>query len=76
MKELQHEGLNIQVTRNEETGMLVVDISTTGLDTKDVHPGDEVPNIRIMVNEYPIRFAPDGTIIEDYETPPYLEAER
>ena len=71
MNNLQHEGLDIQVTRNEDTGMLVVDISTTDLDEKDVHPGDQVPNIRIMVNEHPIRFAPDGSIVEDYEAPPY-----
>lgn len=70
MKEIQYEGLDIQVSRSERTGMLVVDISTAGLADKDEHSG-RIPNIRIMVNESPITLASDGSVVEDYEAPPY-----
>lgn len=73
MKEIQYEGLDIQVSRNEQTGMLVVDICTAKLAEKDVHPGDQVPNIRIMVNECPIRFREDGSIYRGYEAPPHFD---
>jgi hypothetical protein len=61
------EGLHIQVSRNETTGILVVDICTHDLEDRDQHLDTAVPNIRIMVNEAPIRFDPDGNIIEEYE---------
>lgn len=61
------EGLHIQVSRNETTGILVVDIETGSLPERDQHLDTGVPNIRIMVNEGPIRFDPDGSLIEEYE---------
>lgn len=64
---LTAEGLSIQVSRNETTGILVVDISTGDLADRDQHLDTAVPNIRIMVNEGPIRFDSDGSIIEEYE---------
>lgn len=58
------DGIDVELSRSNRDGKLVVDLETSGLEGKDVHPEHLIPNIRIRLNEQGIEFKPDGTMFD------------
>lgn len=64
---LNTEGLEIEVYRSKGDRRLVIDIATGDLGPLDTHPRDDIPNIKIIINESTIEIAEDGSYIVDGE---------
>lgn len=49
---VQFEGLTVVVGRAPSDGALLIEIDSDDCELKDVHPGDDVPRIRIRINSH------------------------
>jgi hypothetical protein len=61
VKKIELDGLEVVLFRGVD-GVLVVELSSGGLESKDEHQ-DGVPNIRLWINEQKIEVAPNGNLL-------------
>ena len=69
VRTIELDGLEVSLYRSDDS-KLVVDLATGGLEGNDVHPGgDDIPNIRIRINEQGIELDAEGTLFDVDDKP-------